>query len=181
MIRAVYENDLLSSGQWVLRTIGKSLLLLLGLFILAIKLEPNILRLLLDVVILAAFLRGIVRDCYHTPSFKTIIFLGFYYGLFVFLIFFLIGNVQISIVKVSVPTYFGFFIFPLVTGLLFLLGWYITISVYGSLEVISQDQCKSCGYDLRGQSEPRCPECGTEFDPKLIEKNRDDKEPEAAS
>jgi hypothetical protein len=23
--------------------------------------------------------------------------------------------------------------------------------------------CKQCGYDLRGQSEPRCPECGTTF------------------
>lgn len=24
--------------------------------------------------------------------------------------------------------------------------------------------CKGCGYDLRGQTEPRCPECGTPFD-----------------
>ena len=28
--------------------------------------------------------------------------------------------------------------------------------------------CLPCGYDLRGQQEPRCPECGTSFDPKLI-------------
>jgi hypothetical protein len=25
--------------------------------------------------------------------------------------------------------------------------------------------CKQCGYDLQGQVEPRCPECGLEFDP----------------
>jgi len=26
-------------------------------------------------------------------------------------------------------------------------------------------RCTRCGYDLRGLREPRCPECGTEFDP----------------
>lgn len=25
--------------------------------------------------------------------------------------------------------------------------------------------CRKCGYDLQGQTENRCPECGTEFDP----------------
>ncbi|MCZ6817039.1 MAG: hypothetical protein O7F76_10160 [Planctomycetota bacterium] len=25
--------------------------------------------------------------------------------------------------------------------------------------------CRRCGYDLQGQTEPRCPECGTQFDP----------------
>ena len=25
--------------------------------------------------------------------------------------------------------------------------------------------CDSCGYDLRGQLEPRCPECGEPFEP----------------
>ncbi len=25
--------------------------------------------------------------------------------------------------------------------------------------------CRKCFYDLRGQVEPRCPECGTPFDP----------------
>ena len=29
--------------------------------------------------------------------------------------------------------------------------------------------CLKCGYDLRGQTEPRCPECGTPFDPALIQ------------
>jgi hypothetical protein len=28
--------------------------------------------------------------------------------------------------------------------------------------------CLKCGYDLRGQTEPRCPECGTSFDPALL-------------
>ncbi len=28
--------------------------------------------------------------------------------------------------------------------------------------------CVPCGYDLRGQEVPRCPECGASFDPKLI-------------
>lgn len=30
--------------------------------------------------------------------------------------------------------------------------------------------CKRCGYDLRGLSEYRCPECGTPFDRELLEK-----------
>ena len=29
--------------------------------------------------------------------------------------------------------------------------------------------CLKCGYDLRGQTEPRCPECGIPFDPALIQ------------
>lgn len=28
--------------------------------------------------------------------------------------------------------------------------------------------CEPCGYDLRGQTEPRCPECGAPFDKKLL-------------
>ncbi len=28
--------------------------------------------------------------------------------------------------------------------------------------------CLQCGYDLRGQTEPRCSECGTAFDPLLL-------------
>ncbi|NLX15275.1 MAG: hypothetical protein GXY44_16730 [Phycisphaerales bacterium] len=28
--------------------------------------------------------------------------------------------------------------------------------------------CIECGYDLRGQIEPRCPECGTGYDPDLL-------------
>lgn len=28
--------------------------------------------------------------------------------------------------------------------------------------------CLSCGYDLRGQQDPRCPECGTPFNPIIL-------------
>ena len=31
--------------------------------------------------------------------------------------------------------------------------------------------CCECGYNLRGLTEPRCPECGTPFDEKLLRKN----------
>ena len=30
--------------------------------------------------------------------------------------------------------------------------------------------CIKCGYDLRGQTEPRCPECGTAFERTLLTK-----------
>jgi hypothetical protein len=32
--------------------------------------------------------------------------------------------------------------------------------------------CVHCGYDLRGQIEPRCPECGRAFDPEHIKTSR---------
>lgn len=32
--------------------------------------------------------------------------------------------------------------------------------------------CLLCGYDLRGQMTPRCPECGTAFDEQLIDETR---------
>jgi len=31
--------------------------------------------------------------------------------------------------------------------------------------------CRSCGYCLRGLTEPRCPECGTPFSPDLIDED----------
>jgi len=33
--------------------------------------------------------------------------------------------------------------------------------------------CFKCGYNLRGQAEPRCPECSTEFDQELLQKTAD--------
>ena len=30
--------------------------------------------------------------------------------------------------------------------------------------------CIDCGYDLRGQTAPKCPECGTPFDARLLQK-----------
>lgn len=32
--------------------------------------------------------------------------------------------------------------------------------------------CKKCGYNLRGLRDPRCPECGTPFDPNLLNGKR---------
>ena len=37
--------------------------------------------------------------------------------------------------------------------------------------------CKQCGYWLIGLTEPRCPECGTPFDPELLKRLRPDGEP----
>lgn len=34
--------------------------------------------------------------------------------------------------------------------------------------------CIPCGYDLRGQVEPRCPECGEAFDPSLLRSGASD-------
>lgn len=33
--------------------------------------------------------------------------------------------------------------------------------------------CLHCGYDLRGQTEPRCPECGRPFSETLLEKKNE--------
>lgn len=41
--------------------------------------------------------------------------------------------------------------------------------------------CGNCGYDLRGQTEPRCPECGWGFDPKLMAGGHSAHEPPAAT
>lgn len=39
------------------------------------------------------------------------------------------------------------------------------------LQVRGVPICIACGYDLRGLTEPRCPECGTAFDPRLLTKS----------
>ena len=36
--------------------------------------------------------------------------------------------------------------------------------------------CLECGYDLRGQTDARCPECGTAFDPALLKNCVPDKD-----
>jgi hypothetical protein len=41
--------------------------------------------------------------------------------------------------------------------------------------------CLHCGYDLRGQTEPRCPECGRGFDRKLIAGGRSANGPSPAT
>ncbi len=36
-------------------------------------------------------------------------------------------------------------------------------------DITTDERCRVCGYILYGLPEPRCPECGTQFDPKLLE------------
>lgn len=40
--------------------------------------------------------------------------------------------------------------------------------------------CRMCGYDLRGQTEPRCPECGVPFDPSLLNADAHETAPETS-
>lgn len=35
-------------------------------------------------------------------------------------------------------------------------------------DVYLEGHCQDCGYNLTGLPEPRCPECGTEFDPSTV-------------
>ncbi|MHC4797878.1 MAG: hypothetical protein ACYTF1_14640 [Planctomycetota bacterium] len=58
---------------------------------------------------------------------------------------------------------------------LFLFVAIIFINAKSPQKFLRQELCKrgipiciKCGYDLRGQTEPRCPECGQEFDEKLL-------------
>jgi hypothetical protein len=37
------------------------------------------------------------------------------------------------------------------------------------LAIDGRPKCSGCGYDLRGQIEPRCPECGKPFDERLLQ------------
>ncbi|MFQ5495358.1 MAG: hypothetical protein ACE5EX_08240 [Phycisphaerae bacterium] len=41
-------------------------------------------------------------------------------------------------------------------------------SLRGQLVELGTPVCLHCGYDLRGQEEPRCPECGRPFDKRLL-------------
>lgn len=36
-------------------------------------------------------------------------------------------------------------------------------------DITTDERCRVCGYILYGLPEPRCPECGTQFDPKLLD------------
>ncbi|MCP4591432.1 MAG: hypothetical protein GY842_11855 [bacterium] len=38
-------------------------------------------------------------------------------------------------------------------------------------------RCRTCGYDLQGQKDPRCPECGAEFDMAELDIHRNQPEP----
>lgn len=65
-------------------------------------------------------------------------------------------------------------------------GWIVCIIIWSLLsypvialiDIVISDKhttnvnirvCKKCGYNLRGLRDPRCPECGTPFDPNLLD------------
>lgn len=49
--------------------------------------------------------------------------------------------------------------------------WIITRFCNMTREYLKTSECQRCGYLLSGLNENRCPECGTEFDPKLLEQS----------
>ncbi len=53
-----------------------------------------------------------------------------------------------------------------------------TIGLWFAVRVIplpaQPGYCEHCRYNLTGLSEPRCPECGTSFDPALLKKSQQD-------
>ena len=61
----------------------------------------------------------------------------------------------------------------------------IGIAIVGLLCIVflpfkaKPDRCEKCGYPYTGLTEPRCPECGTEFDPKKIVPVEHPQEPES--
>lgn len=60
----------------------------------------------------------------------------------------------------------------MVYGLPLLVLGFVTIVPLGLIRVPvvpGPGRCRKCRYDLRGLLEPRCPECGTPFDPRRIE------------
>lgn len=63
-------------------------------------------------------------------------------------------------------------------GLSVLFGWRASRSARALKRIAREKRvrrgeaiCIECGYDLRGQTEPRCPECGTRFDSSLLKTN----------
>lgn len=53
---------------------------------------------------------------------------------------------------------------PVAGSVLLLLLWRHRRTIHN----IEEGICVKCGYDLRGQVVPRCPECGLAFDPQEI-------------
>ena len=64
---------------------------------------------------------------------------------------------------------------PMITFLLFRRK--IQRSLRRQLIDIGKPVCLICGYDLRGQTVPRCPECGTGFDEKLLPRPESQNDP----
>jgi len=56
---------------------------------------------------------------------------------------------------------------------------YVILGMMSFISIAKNDseyatRCMKCGYNLYGLTEPRCPECGTPFDPKLNEEQSED-------
>lgn len=66
----------------------------------------------------------------------------------------------------------------IIVALFAVVGFYLGLAVFFTravrrtirkrLRELGVAVCLKCGYDCRGQTTPRCPECGTQFDPALL-------------
>jgi hypothetical protein len=71
--------------------------------------------------------------------------------------------------RMNLPSSVKYMIFGAIVGWLLVAGalWFgrktIQRSLRRQLNEAELPTCMKCGYDLRGQIEPRCPECGTPF------------------
>ena len=56
---------------------------------------------------------------------------------------------------------------PYVMGAVFILTFLMVLYLFERVVLIERRvfSCRQCGYDLQGLVDPRCPECGTPFDP----------------
>jgi hypothetical protein len=66
-------------------------------------------------------------------------------------------------------------------GLPILCVAFVIVVTFGLVSVPQRadpSHCGECGYDLHGLREPRCPECGTPFDPKEVVGNGGEAPPE---
>jgi len=58
--------------------------------------------------------------------------------------------------------------------MLLIIGVYLRWRIIRPIQIkVNHPLCVKCGYDLYGLEVSRCPECGTPFDPKLLEEDMD--------
>ena len=96
-----------------------------------------------------------------------------------FVMFFLLWAFFLRHLKRSsgVPEWVELYVSPALTGLLVSVGlvWLGRRDIQRFLRKQLLERgvpiCLRCGYDLRGQTEPRCPECGTPFEEALLQES----------